>query len=155
MSSLTRSDRDHLRILAICHYVLSGLCFVVGSFPLIHLAVGIAIVTGAIPVQQKGNGGSFPEEFFGWIFIIISSVVILFYWSLAVGLIVAGRSLSQRKRRTLCLIVAGAACMFQPLGLVLGIFTFLVLLRPSVRAAFEPIPEEPEEHSEYDSYYYE
>jgi hypothetical protein len=26
----------------------------------------------------------------------------------------------------------------QPLGLVLGIFTFIVLSRPSVRAAFEP-----------------
>lgn len=153
MASLTRSDRDHLRILAICHYVLSALCFIFGSLPLIHLAIGIAIVTGAIPMQQKGNGPPFPEELFGWFFIVFASFAVLFNWSLAVGLIVAGRSLTQRKRRTFCLVVAGAACMLQPLGLVLGIFTFLVLLRPSVRAAFEPVPEEPEERSEYDSYY--
>jgi hypothetical protein len=49
---LTRTDRDHLRTLAICHYALGGLCFLFGCFPMIHLAIGIAIVTEVIPMQQ-------------------------------------------------------------------------------------------------------
>jgi hypothetical protein len=36
-----------------------------------------------------------------------------------------------------CLVTAGLACLFQPVGLVLGVFTFLVLLRPSVKILFE------------------
>jgi hypothetical protein len=145
---MTRADRDHLRTLAICHYVLGGLCFVFGSFPIIHLVIGIAIVTEVIPMQQQGNA-PFPAELFGWFFIAIASFMIVFYWSLEVGLIVAGHSLRQRKRHTLCLVVAGAACLFQPLGLVLGIFTFIVLLRPGVREAFEPVRAEPPEHDTY------
>jgi hypothetical protein len=147
---LTRTDRDHLRTLAICHYALGGLCFVFGCFPMIHLAIGIAIVTEAIPVQQ-GNGAPFPAELFGWFFIGVAALMIAFHWALAAALIVSGRSIDQRKRHALCLVVAGVACLFQPIGLVLGIFTFIVLSRPSVRAAFEPLREEPPEFDHYRS----
>jgi hypothetical protein len=75
--------------------------------------------------------------------------MIAFYWALGAALIAAGRSIDLRKRHTLCLIVAGAACLFQPIGLVLGIFTFIVLLRPSVQAAFKPVWEAPPESDRY------
>jgi hypothetical protein len=50
----------------------------------------------------------------------------------------------------------------QPLGLVLAVFTFIVLLRPSVRAAFEPVVEaspgelpeaQPVDDEDYDRYH--
>ena len=145
---LTRTDRDHLRTLAICHYALGGLCFLFGCFPMIHLAIGIAIVTEAVPAP-RGNGAPFPAELFGWFFIGIAALMIAFYWALGAALIVAGRSIDLRKRHTLCLVVAGAACLFQPIGLVLGIFTFIVLLRPGVKAAFEPVRDDPPEFDRY------
>ncbi len=89
----------------------------------------------------------------GWLFIGIGAVAVLCSWLLAGGLVLAGHFLSQRKRRTFCLIVAGVSCLFQPLGLVLGIFTFVVLSRPSVREAFEPVEPEPERPSEFDTYH--
>ncbi len=143
---MTRSDRDHLRILSICHYVLGGFLFLAGFIPFIHLAIGIAIVTGAIPMQQKGNAqpNGPPPELFGWLFIGIASLVIAISWGLGLALIQAGSCLRQRKWRTFCLVVAGIACLQQPLGLVLGVFTIIVLMRPSVRAAFEPVSESPE-----------
>jgi hypothetical protein len=50
---------------------------------------------------------------------------------------VAGRSLARRKRYLFCLIVAGTMCvMCNPLGTVLGVFTIVVLLRPSVKELF-------------------
>jgi hypothetical protein len=140
---MTRSDRDHLRTLAICHYVLGGLCIVFGTFPFIHLAIGIAMVNGAMPVNPKGNAP--PEEMIGWIFIGVASLIIALYWSIGLMLIQAGSCLRQRKWRTFCLVAAGAACLMQPIGTVLGVFTFIVLLRPSVRAAFEPVAEESSE----------
>jgi len=36
-----------------------------------------------------------------------------------------------------CLIVAGIICIFMPLGTILGVFTIIVLVRPSVKAMFE------------------
>ena len=59
-------------------------------------------------------------------------------WTLAVCLVVAARSLNQRKRYLFCLVIAGitaAVCM--PFGTVLGVFTIIVLLRPSVKEAFQ------------------
>jgi hypothetical protein len=139
---MTRSDREHLRTLAICHYVLGGLCFLIGLFPMFHLALGIAIVTGLIPMQPQGNGNAppFPAELFGWFFIGIASAVIAFYWALGLALVQAGTCLRQARWRTFCIVVAGFSCLFQPLGTILGVFTIIVLMRPSVRDAFEPSP---------------
>jgi len=51
-------------------------------------------------------------------------------------LIVAGSSLRSKRRWVLCLVVAGMNCLNAPLGTVLGVFTFLVLFRPTVKALF-------------------
>jgi hypothetical protein len=126
---MTSSDRDHLRILAICHYVLGAFCFVTGGFAVIYMAVGFAIIAEA-PAQPAADG---PPEFMGWLFVGIAGFMLVFYWGLAAALVLAGRCLSQRKWRTFCLVTAGFACLFQPIGTVLGVFTFLVLLRPSAR----------------------
>jgi hypothetical protein len=151
---MTRSDREHLKTLAICHYVLGGLCFLVGLFPMIHLAVGVAIVSGAFPGPPPD--GSFPPEFFGWLFIGVASAVIAFCWGLGLALVQAGTCLRQRRWRTFCMVVAGVSCLFKPLGTILGVLTLIVLMRPSVREAFAPAPSEaPEERpdGEHDRYH--
>jgi len=57
--------------------------------------------------------------------------------ALAVGTFLAGRSLAERKRHLFCLVMAGInAAICTPFGTVLGIFTIIVLLRPSVKQAF-------------------
>lgn len=140
---MTATDRDHLRVLSVCHYILGGLTFLFGFFPFIHLAMGVMIVGGGFPRPQPPPGGNGappgpPPEFLGWIFIGFASLAIVLAWTLAAALVAAGRCLSRRRNRVFCLIVAGFACLNQPLGTILGVFTFVVLMRPSVRAAFEP-----------------
>jgi hypothetical protein len=147
---MTRTDRDHLRVLSICHYVLAGLCFFFGAFPLLYLIVGIALVTEAFGPPPQQPNQPFPLESFGWFMIGAAALMIAFYWALAAGLVSAGRCLGRRASRTFCLVVAGFACLLVPFGTVLGVFTIAVLLRPSVAAAFEPRRDEP---AEFDTYH--
>jgi len=59
------------------------------------------------------------------------------YPSFIAGMVLfAGRCLSRRKNHLLCLIVAGVSCLFVPMGTVLGVFSIIVLMRPSVKELF-------------------
>ncbi|MGE8281362.1 MAG: hypothetical protein ACN6O2_13105 [Stenotrophomonas sp.] len=133
----TEDDANQLRLLSIFHYVVAGMTGLFSLFPLLHLVMGIAMVTGALPMESNPPGSSNGEErMFGWIFIIFAGVFILFGLTLAGLIAYAGRCLMQRRRYLLCLVVAAISCMLMPFGTVLGVFTLVVLMRPSVKAAF-------------------
>ena len=51
--------------------------------------------------------------------------------------LVAGRSLTRKQNLTLIQILAGFSCLNVPYGTALGVLTFMVLGRPTVRALFE------------------
>jgi hypothetical protein len=123
-------DAEHLRLIEIGHYILGGLAALVGCFPLIHLAVGIGLLTGGISVNEG------EAAIVGGVFIAVAIVIILIAWTLAGCMIAAGRSIKKRRRHTFCQIVAVASCLWMPLGTALGIFTLVVLNRPSVKAMF-------------------
>jgi hypothetical protein len=127
-------DLEHLRLLSIFHYVVGGLAALFACFPCIHLGVGIAMVSGAIEFPQ-GQGPS--AALVGGFFIAIATVFILLGWSVAVTILLAGRSLARRTRYTYCLVIAAIECVFMPFGTVLGVFTIIVLNRPSVRSLFQ------------------
>jgi hypothetical protein len=56
------------------------------------------------------------------------------------SVVAAGYFLSLRKYYTFCLVMAGIECLFMPVGTVLGVFTIIVLMRPTVKAMFEIAP---------------
>ena len=125
-------DAQHLQLLSIFHYVVGGLVGLFGCFPIIHLTIGIAAVTGAL----DGGRGSAPPAAFGWIFIVMAAFMMAFMWTIAIAIIVAGRKLAAWRSYTYCLVVAAVECMFMPFGTVLGVFTIIVLMRPSVKKLF-------------------
>lgn len=102
-------------------------------FPIIHLSMGIAMVSGAIPSGPSGG----PPPAFGWLFIGVAGTIILFGETLALCTILAGRYLSTRQAWMFCIIVAAVNCLHMPLGTILGVFTIIVLVRPEVRQMFE------------------
>ncbi len=134
MHAMIDRDREHLRLLSIFHYVYGGMVGLFSCFPILHVTVGIALASGAIPVPK--NQPQIPA-FAGWIFIVAGSLFIIVGWTIAGLTIYAGRCLARRKNYILCLIVAGLECLFVPQGSVLGVCTLLVLLRPSVKPLFE------------------
>jgi hypothetical protein len=64
-------------------------------------------------------------------------VLVMMGWGYATVILLAGRFLQQRKNRIYCLVVAALACMFQPFGTILGVFTIVILLRPDIEALFQ------------------
>jgi hypothetical protein len=126
-------DEEHLRLLAVFHYVVAALTAFFACFPFIHLGIGVFMLLKPEAFKPKP-----PPEFVAWIIIGLAAAFILAGWTLAVLFLLAGRNLSRRRRYLFCQIVAGLGCIFMPFGTVLGVFTLIVLSRPSVRGLFPP-----------------
>jgi hypothetical protein len=69
--------------------------------------------------------------------VLIATICILFGWTLAILIIVAGRKLRQRASHTFCLVIAGIECLSVPLGTILGVSTIVVLIKESLRKLFQ------------------
>lgn len=75
--------------------------------------------------------------FIGWIFILIGAVLMVVGWAFSACIIIAGRSLARRIHYMFCIVMAAIECIFMPFGTVLGVFTIVVLTRPSAKEMFE------------------
>ena len=67
----------------------------------------------------------------------MGATFIVVAWTVVILLLVAAARLRRRTSRTFCMVVAGISCLFMPIGTVLGVFTIIVLARPTVKALFE------------------
>ena len=130
MGNSVNEDREHLKLLSIFHYVVGAMTALFACFPLIHLAIGIAMLCGAF------DGKNGPPPLVGLFFIIFSSIFILCGWALAVCMVIAGTRLARYQARTYCLVLAAIECIFVPFGTVLGVFTIIVLMKDSVKELF-------------------
>ncbi len=123
-------DLEHIKLLAIFHYVAAGMAAMFACIPFIHFFMGLALATGAFPDTNT------EARTMGLVIMLMAGLIILFGWVFAALVAFAGRSLQQRKRYTFCLVMAGIECIFMPVGTVLGVFTIIVLLRDGVKALF-------------------
>ncbi|MEF3082860.1 hypothetical protein V3391_11650 [Luteimonas sp. SMYT11W] len=123
-------DDEHLRLLAIFHYVLAAFTAMFALLPTLHLVMGIGILTGHLPP------GDADARFVGGILVAIALTFITMGLGFAAVLAWTARNLSNRRRHLACLIVAGLCCAIAPFGTVLGVCSLIVLLRPAVKARF-------------------
>jgi len=126
-------DEEHLRLLTIFHYVCGALAALFACIPIIHLVIGLLMVFAPHVFGPAKNG---PPQFLGLVFVIFGLGFMLAGWTFAALLGWAGRCLGRRKHYTFCFVMACVACVFQPFGVILGVFTIIVLLRPSVKELF-------------------
>ncbi|HLX71993.1 MAG TPA: hypothetical protein VKV04_20450 [Verrucomicrobiae bacterium] len=124
-------DEEHLRLLSIFHYVCAGLGALCACFPIFHLILGLILT-----LHPESLGKDQPPTWFGDFIVAFASAIILSGWIFAGLLAYAGHCLARRKHYTFCIVMAGISCMFMPFGTLLGIFSIVVLLRPSVKALF-------------------
>lgn len=130
-------DNEHLRLLAIFHWIVGPIQLLMGCFPIIHLVVGLALVSGSFPAAP-GSATSHPPPpvFVGWLFVILASVFILIGWGFGILTLISGFQIRDRRRRVFSIVVAGLNCIHFPFGTTLGVFTLIVLLRRSVEALY-------------------
>jgi hypothetical protein len=138
-------DEEHLRLLGIFWYIFSALRAFVALMLMLYLGIALCLAIFGVAAGAAAASSShdpsdkfamIPIAFFGLFFIALFAFILL--WTLLFAFLdyKVGQSLKLRKNITLCYIMAGIMCLSVPFGLALGIFTFVVLSRPSVKATF-------------------
>jgi len=123
-------NEQYLNLLSTFHYIMGGLTALFSCFPLIHVAIGIAMLLGAF------DGPNQPPQALAWLFILVPAFFILIGLTMAILMIMAGHRLKARTSRTFCLVIAAMECTMVPLGTVLGVFTLIVLTKEPVKDLF-------------------
>jgi hypothetical protein len=126
---IQEQDLEHLRLLSIFHYIVAGLAALFSCVPILHAVIGFVIIF-AEPTADS------PPSFVGLVIVIVAFSIIASGWALAFCIYKAGRFLSERRKHKFCIVIAAIMCIFTPLGTVLGVFTIIILTRPSVKALF-------------------
>lgn len=134
-AATTARDAANLDLIGIFYYIVAAIAALFSMIPLIHVAMGIAMITGAF--DQPGHGSP-PPPAVGWLIAVIGAGFILCGLAFSALLVFGGRRIRQRRGHTFCIVVAGLSCMFMPFGTVLGVLALVVLLKPEVKALFAP-----------------
>lgn len=127
-------DEEHLRLLSLFYYISAGLSAFFSLFGMLYLAMGAIVVASMPSLQATGNP---PPAAMGWIFVGVGAVFTFLLLLAAALKFVAARAIRRRRFRVFCLVIAAFACIAVPYGTLLGIFSFIVLGRPSVKALFD------------------
>lgn len=126
-------DLAHLDTIGILYYVLAGITAVFSLFPVIHLIVGIGMLT--LPAQP--GQPAHEAAFVGWLFIAVAVSLIGFGMTLAVLFLMIARRLRQRRGYMFCVVVSAVSCLSMPFGTALGVFSLIVLTKAPIKALFE------------------
>lgn len=133
---LVDRDTEHLNILSLLHYAAAGMTAIVGSFPLLHVAVGAFFTF--MPESMRGTGkDAFPREI-GLVFMGLGFAFVAVGWSVAAAHFFTARFLKSRRHYWFCVVVSAlacVACMFAS-GIV-GVASLVVLFRSGVRQLFD------------------
>ena len=121
-------------MLPVLYWVLGGLDILMSLYGLIY--IGLGAVFAFTPWQSSGAASDAPPAFIGWFFVAIGVGFMLVFGASGGLKIATGFWISKRRRRTLSLVMAGVSCLWVPFGTLVGVLTFIVLLRPSVEALY-------------------
>jgi len=129
----------YLNLLSIFHFLVAGIAGLFACIPIIHLAYGITVVND-MPLFQSPDMVSkdmfSPYSLIPLLFIILPAAFIALGWTFAIALALTGYFIRKRQWHTFCLVIGGIETIFTPFGTVLGVFTIILLTKPSVKALF-------------------
>jgi len=124
-----------LKLLSIGYFVQGGIVTFYALLAACYvgfLGAIFAIITKSASADQRNHipPGLLP------VIAAIGTAIVCIALAAGVCLLYAGVSLRKRRNRTFLLVMATLSCLFVPYGTILGIFTFIVLQRPTARALF-------------------
>jgi len=128
------TDEGHLRLLSIFHYIVGGLAALFSFFPLLYGAFGgFMLYAASHPQMQQGEP---PPAALGWFFIGVGALFFLIGEAMSVCIALSGRFIARRRRYWFAFVMACIECLFFPFGIILGVFTIIVLSRATVKQLF-------------------
>ena len=130
-----RRDAEHLKLLAIFHFILASFGLVGIAFIALHFAFMRAIFMNPETWKNEKSGPP-PEIFFKFMILAYVFGVVVILIGGTVNLL-SGLFIRKRRYRMFSIIIGGLNCLQVPFGTLLGVFTILVLSRDSVRKTYE------------------
>jgi hypothetical protein len=128
-------DGEHIKLLAIFHFVVAGLALLGEVFLALHFLIMRMVFTNPELWKSQANNAPPPEVFF-YMMIMFYCVFGVIFLTVSVLNLLSGLFLRRRKNRIFSLVVGGLNCVQIPFGTVLGVFTLIVLMRSSVRDSY-------------------
>ncbi len=143
-------DKEHLSALSIGHFILAGVALL-GGIPTLMFGVAgaklidevgtdLSMAMGEVPAQAITDAlGASPEAMTQDLNNLIITMIVgglLIAVVSAIHLTVVGVQIRNRRWWTFCYLTGWGECLMFPFGTVLGIFTIIVLSRPSVKLLF-------------------
>lgn len=128
-------DEEHLRLLAMFHYISGALTILFSCIFIIHLTLlGFLMsnpgVLGVTPAPEADARSVLAVMFYIFLAFIVLGI------AYGVIQIISGRCLARHRYRTFSLIAAIPNTLLIPYGTMLGVMTLIVLGRDSVKALY-------------------
>ena len=124
-------DAEHIRLLRIGYFISAGQTAFLIPFGLMY--AGMGFFTASFAPSSGAHGMSWVS----WIFGIFGGVFAVLGVVFTALKVLTAIRLKERRSRVLCMVTAGISCLEVPYGTALGVMTFIVLSRPSVRQLFD------------------
>lgn len=137
VAGLTPDDTNHLSILSICWKVMTAFqaiapCCLFGYFGLLTAGIGTAAASEG---SAEGVGVGLVT---GGVLMVVLIPVVLVLGGIAWLCWNASKCIDERRGYNWLLAASILAMLSGPLGIALGVFTLVVVNRPTVRAALGP-----------------
>lgn len=125
-------DLDHLKLLGILHTVWGVLAILFGLlFGIMYVGIGVATATSNTTDESGMSSGTV-----GGILVVLGIVFIVAATIYGILMYIAGAKLRKQRSYGFCFFVAILDLLGFP-SIILGIFTLIVLSRPTVKELFK------------------
>ena len=132
-AAIRSKDESDLNTLGILHYCWTGLLGCSG----VGMVAYFILIAGVVASQPThGAHAAHDQEVVAGMMGVFGVIMGIVMIPLFVLHLLAAAGLRNRTRYVLILVMSGMACLSVPLGTGLGIWTIMVLQRPSVKALF-------------------
>lgn len=133
-------DNEHLRLLRIGYLIAGGTTLFATIIGLFYMGIGIFFASMLSSLDTTGE----PNEFMSVVFIGIGAAIVLVLSAVGALQLLTAKYLRERRNHTLCQVAAALTCLSMPWGTAVGVATFMVLGRTSVRQQFGLLPPPPQ-----------
>lgn len=129
-------DEEHLKLLSLGYKVSAGFTVFFSLFALLYVFIGLMLAVTPFQTPSQNDVGP-PPPALGWFFAGISFGGFAYFVTLAILKWFTAQYIKQRRSLLFCQFIAAISCLEIPYGTLLGVLTFIVTSRPSVKSIFK------------------